>query len=257
MTGFPHTSFQLAMDSKRRRHSKFLVNYIYSMMICSSLFIVTFFVLAIYFRFDPMPHFIKPFEISPSTPYMLAFRFVILIGVVYEAQRYSVEYNILTISLFQCYDVTLTLLGKISSENNLFQYYRMLQICHSAISPYTDAMYFATFFNCQINIVMNLWLTIRTLGPLMLYLWFPMIALSYCGMVVIMTRIMGGSVHNWSKRLLFKWRCKANSMPVTKELRAKTGLSFSCGPQMKIKRSTALTFLNTVLNNWGTAVLLI
>lgn len=252
------------MNPRRRKLNKLLVDqYLRPSIPYAILFFPTFFVGIIYFEFDPLPHFFRAVGVNPATALVFILRIIVEFFSCYEPIRFTIEYNILTVFLFQHYEYVLTFLSKLVSPKQFLYFYDTLTVCHSAISPYTNSMYFVTFVNCMVNSVILLWLTVRAfhIAPIVLYIWFPVMAIVYSGMVVVMTNILGATVYNKSNELLSSWKKGYRYVPtsriVRKELQSKSCLAFCCGPQIKIRKSTALTYLHIVLNNWGTAVLVI
>lgn len=199
---------------------------------------------------------------------VILFRFVVVSLLAYEVARFCVEFNILTIFIFFSYKFIFSFLLKVSISSaslrsqTCLSIFNMLEVCHSAISPYIDSMYFTTFFTHQVTIVIFSWMTIKTfhVAPIMLYLSFPVSSTLISAMVVVMIDVLGATVYKQSSLILRSWKINPGnykSALLRRELASKKCLAFSFGPRMKIKRKTALTFLNTVLDNLGTAVLLI
>lgn len=221
-----------------------------------------------YLKLDAFPYYLRIFhmELPPSFGsvvgfLILVYRVTVLSTLIYEIGRFCVEFSIITIWTYQLYEFYLAFLHKLTylkSPHVYLTLFRRLEVCHNAISPYINSLYIVTFANCQISIVLFMWLTLRTfhIAPIALYFCFPIAAMIICGMAMIMINVLGTTISNRSIELLEEWKAKKHSKLVRKEMTAKRSLAFSYGPQMKIEAATTLTFLDTALDNLGNAVLL-
>lgn len=145
-------TIELTMNPRRRQQNQFLIEkhlYPSTLFMISTLHIIV--ASIVWFELDPLPHYVEIFNLKPLLNdnlmvrgSVLLFRIITVSFLVYEADRFSIEYNILTICLFQTYEFYLSFLKKLKLPRDCLPYYKMLAVCHGALSPYINSLYFTT-----------------------------------------------------------------------------------------------------------------
>lgn len=282
---FSKQAYNVAVDRKRRIQRKVLIKQV----LCPSIAVTPFAaalvtVAVIYFKLDPIPFFLHRYNITSLNSagqhahssckivdlIILSFRFFCTSLFAYESSRLFTEVLLLTIFLYQMYEFVLKFLSGLRSPLVYFKYLKEMQLCHIAILEYMSTVYALLLFLGQLTIVTYLWLTIEAVNalPLLIYICCPCFALTMGGMIFIMIDLLGGVVHTWSVSLAQAWqnpeprklvmgRVGFSSHTVKRQATAQRNMFFSCGPFFTIKRATVLSYLNIVLANLSSVVLLI